>query len=68
MVLIYLFRSPNPSSTTALYCLVPGGRLSVVLKAKDIPELLLSPSSAALAKVDTASVMYRVKCDCIYLF
>ncbi|XP_026635570.1 lactase-phlorizin hydrolase [Microtus ochrogaster] len=32
-----------------------GGRLSVVLKAEDIPELLLSPSSAALTKVDAAS-------------
>ena len=58
----------SPPSTTALSCLVPGGRLSVVLKAEDIPELLLTPSSAALTKVDAASVMPREKFDCVYLF
>ncbi|KAK7812514.1 hypothetical protein U0070_020794, partial [Myodes glareolus] len=39
-----------------------GGRLSVILKAEDIPELLLTPSSAALTKVDAASIMPREKC------
>ncbi|XP_057626305.1 lactase/phlorizin hydrolase-like [Chionomys nivalis] len=44
-----------------------GGRLSVVLKAEDIPELLLSPSSAALTKdsVDFLSLDLTPTCQSV---
>lgn len=52
---------------TPLFWLLSGGKLSVVLPATAVRELLLEPSTSSLAKVrtvpETASVISEESCD-----